>query len=259
MIVALPWSAEQRILELLQQLRQVAVDVQLCPEAIGFRMVDRPVIHLGGVPMLAVFDRPLNGWNYVAKAIEDRVLAALILLLIWPLMVLIAIAVKLDSDGPVLFRQKRYGFNNNEIEVLKFRTMYHDAGGGERDVRQATRADSRVTRIGGLLRRTSLDELPQFFNVLEGSMSIVGPRPHAVTHNVKYAGMIQHYYGRHRVKPGITGWVQVNGLRGETDTPDKIEKRVAYDLYYIDNWSLLLDLKIIVRTLFVGFVSKNAY
>ena len=257
-IIALPWNAEQRLVQLIQKLRQVAVDVRLCPEAIGFRLTDRPFAHMGGVPMLTVFDRPLSGWNYVVKAIEDRVLALLILLLIWPVMLAVAIAIRLESDGPVLFRQKRLGFNNNEITVLKFRTMQHRPE-PDREVRQATCDDPRVTRVGAFLRRTSLDELPQFFNVLRGEMSVVGPRPHAIAHNVKYAREIQQYYGRHRVKPGITGWAQINGLRGEIDTPEKMERRVVFDLYYIDNWSLALDLWIILRTLVVGFVHRNAY
>jgi len=259
-VIALPWSAEQRIAELIAKLRQVPVDVQLCPEAIGFRLLDRPVSHLAGLPMLTVFDRPLAGWNYVVKSIEDRVLAALILLAIWPAMLAIALAIRLDSDGPVLFRQRRYGFNNNEIVVLKFRTMrLPGPGEAAEEGAQARRADPRVTRVGAFLRRTSLDELPQFINVLRGEMSIVGPRPHAVAHNVKYAALIQQYYGRHRVKPGITGWAQIHGFRGETDRPEKMEQRVAHDLYYIDNWSLGLDLRIILRTLLVGFVHDNAY
>jgi putative colanic acid biosynthesis UDP-glucose lipid carrier transferase len=192
---------------------------------------------------------------------EDRVLAAAILVIILPLVLLIALAIKLDSRGPVIFRQKRYGFNNEVIEVLKFRSMYVDrcdkAVGAA--VVQATKQDPRITRIGGILRRTSLDELPQFINVLMGTMSIVGPRPHAVSHNEQYARLIDEYLARHRVKPGITGWAQVNGLRGETETLEKMAQRVRYDLYYIENWSLLFDIRIILRTLFVGFVNQNAY
>jgi exopolysaccharide biosynthesis polyprenyl glycosylphosphotransferase len=178
-----------------------------------------------------------------------------------PLMLLIALLVRLASRGPALYRQRRYGFNNEVIEVFKFRTMYADSCDmpSAGDVAQARRDDPRVTRIGGFLRRTSLDELPQFLNVLNGTMSIVGPRPHAVAHNERYAHVIDEYLARHRVKPGITGWAQVNGLRGETDTIDKMEKRVAYDLYYIEHWSLAFDLRIILRTLFVGFTHPNAY
>jgi Undecaprenyl-phosphate glucose phosphotransferase len=208
--------------------------------------------------MLNVFEKPLAGWNYIVKIIEDRVLAAGILVLIMPLLLLLSALIKLDSRGPVLFRQKRYGFNNEVIEVFKFRTMYVDRC-EDQLVAQATKYDPRVTRVGRILRRTSLDELPQFLNVLSGTMSIVGPRPHAVAHNEQYSRLIDEYLARHRVKPGITGWAQVNGLRGETETLDKMEQRVRYDLYYIENWSLLFDIRIILRTLFVGFSHPNAY
>ena len=258
-IIALPCSAEQRILDLMKTLRSLPIDVRLCPDMIGFHLTDRAVSHVGGVPMLHVFEKPLAGWGLILKGFEDRMLAGLILLLISPLLLLIALAIKLDSRGPVLFRQKRYGFNNEVIEVLKFRSMYTDRCSKENHVPQATKHDPRVTSVGRFIRRTSLDELPQFINVLTGNMSIVGPRPHAVAHNEQYAGVIDQYLARHRVKPGITGWAQVNGLRGETETLEKMEQRVRYDLYYIDNWSLLFDLRIIFRTLFVGFSDPNAY
>lgn len=259
-IIALPWTAENRLVQIINKLRQCPVDLQLCPEDIGFRLFERRIDYTAGVPMITVFERPLTGWNYVLKEIEDRVLAALILLLVSPLMLLIALAIKLESSGPVLFRQQRYGFNNNLITVLKFRSMYHGrAPDAEQGTPQAQRHDPRITAVGRFLRRTSLDELPQFLNVLEGSMSIVGPRPHAVAHNQQYGEVINQYFGRHRVKPGITGWAQIHGYRGETETLEKMEKRVEYDLYYIENWSLLLDLKIIFLTLFVGFVHENAY
>jgi len=257
-ILALPWTAEARLTQLMNELRVVPVDVQLAPDHIGFRLYDRGVTHLAGVPMLTVFEKPLAGWSYLIKSIEDRVLAALILLVFSPVMLMVAAIIKLTSPGPVLFKQKRYGFNNNVFEVYKFRSM-HDRPVEAARVAQATRGDPRITPIGGFIRRTSLDELPQLLNVLKGDMSIVGPRPHAVAHNEEYSKIIGQYYGRHRVKPGITGWAQVHGYRGETDTPDKMEKRVQYDLYYIDHWSLLLDLKILVMTAFVGFVNKNAY
>jgi len=257
-VLAMPWTAERRLIELMNLLRTVPVDVQLCPDQVGFRLFDRSVTHLAGLPMLNLFERPLTGWNYFAKRTEDFVLAAVCLAFLAPLLAVVALAVKLDSPGPILFRQQRFGFNNNLFTVFKFRTMYHQPG-PEVGVPQARRADPRVTRIGALLRRTSMDELPQLWNVLRGEMSIVGPRPHAVAHNEEYAELISQYLGRHRVKPGITGWAQVNGLRGETDTPEKMERRVQFDLYYIDNWSLLLDLKIILKTLFVGFVHENAY
>jgi len=257
-IVALPWDAEDRLLTLMKKLRSLPVDVRLCPDMIGFHLPHRQVTHIAGVPMLNVFEKPLAGWSYIVKTMEDRLLAAVILAIIAPLFALIALLIKLDSRGPVLFRQQRFGFNNEVIEVFKFRTMFVDDC-QDRDVTQATRHDPRVTRVGRVLRRTSLDELPQFLNVLDGSMSIVGPRPHAVAHNEQYARLIDEYLARHRVKPGITGWAQVNGLRGETETLDKMEQRVRYDLYYIENWSLLFDLRIILRTLFVGFSHPNAY
>jgi putative colanic acid biosynthesis UDP-glucose lipid carrier transferase len=270
-IIALPWSAESRLVAIMNKIRQVPVDLQLAPERVGFHLFGRQFTNLAGLPMLTVFERPLSGWNYLIKTFEDRLLALIILTLISPLMIFIAIAIKIGSPGPILFRQKRFGFNNNVITVWKFRTMYHqdadnavqDSGdlGDEIDdvVPQASRDDVRVTKLGRFLRRSSLDELPQFFNVLQGSMSIVGPRPHAVAHNTQFAQSVTQYYARHRVKPGITGWAQIHGYRGQTDTKDKLEMRVKYDLYYIDNWSLLLDLKIILTTIFVGFTHENAY
>jgi Undecaprenyl-phosphate glucose phosphotransferase len=258
-IVALPWDAENRLLAWMKRLRSLPVDVRLCPDMIGFHLPHRQVTHIGGVPMLNVFEKPLAGWNYIVKIMEDRVLAGAILVLIMPLLLVLCALIKLDSRGPVLFRQKRYGFNNEVIEVFKFRSMYVDRCEDNQAVSQATKHDPRVTRVGRILRRTSLDELPQFLNVLSGTMSIVGPRPHAVAHNEQYSRLIDEYLARHRVKPGITCWAQVNGLRGETETLDKMEQRVRYDLYYIENWSLLFDIRIILRTLFVGFSHPNAY
>jgi putative colanic acid biosynthesis UDP-glucose lipid carrier transferase len=194
----------------------------------------------------------------VLKNLEDRILAPIFCVIFFIPCLLIAIAIKLDSPGPVLFKQQRFGFNNNPINVLKFRTMYADRP-AEPGVPQATRNDPRITRVGRFLRRSSLDELPQLWNVLMGEMSLVGPRPHAVYHNHKYAAMIDEYLGRHRMKPGMTGWAQVNGLRGETTTVEQMRARVQYDLAYIDNWSLLFDLRILFLTLFVGFVSRKAY
>ena len=257
-IIALPWQAEGRLAEIMAKLRTVPIDVQLAPDWIGFRLFDRRLNHLGGLPMLTVFEKPLTGWNYIVKAIEDRVLATLMLVVFAPLMVLIALAIRLGSAGPVLFRQHRAGFNNNHFTVYKFRTMRSESE-ADAAVVQARRDDDRITPIGAILRRTSLDELPQLFNVLKGEMSLVGPRPHAIAHNQEYEAVIDQYLGRHKVKPGITGWAQVHGLRGETDTPEKMEQRVQHDLYYIDNWSLLMDLRILVMTLFVGFVHQNAY
>ena len=210
---------------------------------------------------MAVLDlnaSPMVGINRLVKAIEDRVLALFILLLVSPLMALIAIGVKVSSSGPVIFKQKRHGCDGKAINIYKFRTMVvHCEDDG--NVTQARKCDYRVTKFGAFLRRTSLDELPQFVNVLQGKMSIVGPRPHAIAHNEHYKDQIEAYMLRHKVKPGITGWAQVNGLRGETDTLDKMKKRVEYDLYYIEHWSLWFDLAIIFRTLYTGFTDKNAY
>jgi putative colanic acid biosynthesis UDP-glucose lipid carrier transferase len=256
--VALPWSAEARLIDILKKLRTLPVDVKLCPGDVAFDLPNLGYGEVAGVPMLTLLKPPLTGWKLIVKAIEDRILSAFLIFLFAPLMVLIALGIKMTSNGPVLFRQKRYGFNNNEITVLKFRTMRWDPSMSSA-VPQARRNDARVTWFGRLLRHSSLDELPQFFNVLYGEMSLVGPRPHAVAHNEQYAAVIDEYLSRHRVKPGITGWAQVNGLRGETHTPELMRRRVQYDLDYIENWSLLLDLKILAMTPFVGFVHENAY
>ncbi len=257
-IIALPWQASARIRQIARQLYVVPANVRICPDLVGFGIPLRGFSSMEGVPLLNIYERPLSGWALVTKALEDRALAILLLILFAPLMLLIAIAIKLDSKGPVLFRQRRYGFNNNPFDVYKFRSMRVEAGADE-SAPQATRGDPRVTRVGAFLRRTSLDELPQLFNVLKGDMSIVGPRPHAVAHNEKYARVIDEYMCRHRVKPGITGWAQINGWRGETETPEKMSMRVQYDLYYIENWSLLFDLRILFMTAFVGFTHRNAY
>ena len=257
-LVAMVDRSEEEIQGVLSKLRLLPVNTRLCAHSLRFNVPVRGYSTLAGLPLLHVFDRPLGGWGGILKALEDRVLGALITLMVLPIMAIIAIAIKLDSPGPVLFRQKRYGFNNNEIVVFKFRSMRTDQAPDPK-VTQAKKGDPRITRVGGFLRKSSLDELPQLFNVLLGEMSLVGPRPHAVAHNEHYAGIIDGYLGRHRVKPGITGWAQVNGYRGETDTPEKMLLRVQYDLYYIDNWSLLFDLKILLMTGLVGFVHKNAY
>ena len=257
-IIALPWTNKPRLIECMDKLKSVPMAVRLCPDTMGFHLYNRSVSHLGGVPLFNVWEPPLSGWSVLVKAAEDRILAVLIVLLVLPTMLTIALLVKLDSPGPVLFRQRRFGFNNDVITVLKFRSMVENADPGDA-VPQATRDDPRVTRLGAFLRRHSLDELPQFFNVIKGDMSIVGPRPHAVAHNEQYAALIDGYLARHKVKPGITGWAQVNGLRGETRTLEKMEARVQHDLYYVDNWSLLFDLRIILLTLFVGFRSDQAY
>ena len=244
---------------ILRRLGTIPTNVRICPMLPD--MGETPIrgttlVH--EIPMLTVHQRPLGAWSSVAKRIEDIVIAGTAVILLSPILALIALAVKIDSKGPVIFRQARQGFNNNVITVLKFRTMTHEpvtAGA----VVQATRNDPRVTRLGRILRRTSLDELPQIFNVLGGNMSIVGPRPHAVVLNQQYSALIDDYLGRHRVQPGITGWAQVNGFRGETDTLEKMQKRVEFDLAYINNWSIGLDLKIIVLTAFLILFDRQAY
>lgn len=258
-VIALVRPSEADLMAVLKKIRSLTANVHLGPD--GMALPHTPFRGFGtlaGIPMLKLHERPLSGWGIVLKAIEDRFLAALILLLISPLLLLIAVGILVTSGRPIFFRQTRYGFNNNEFTVYKFRTMYATAG-SDGTVPQARRDDPRITRFGSFLRRTSLDELPQLMNVLKGDMSLVGPRPHAVAHNIQYAAVIDDYLGRHRVKPGITGWAQVNGLRGEVDTPDKMRMRVEHDLYYIDNWSLLFDLRILLLTAVYGFVHKNAY
>jgi len=260
-LVALPPHDDRRLVAALNRPCQVPVNVRLCPDAFGLRLGQVRASHIAGHTFLNVVDRPLSGWPSIAKQIEDRVLGAAILTLISPLMLAIAIMIKLDSPGPVLFRQKRYGFNNQLIEVFKFRSMYTHMT--DHNAEQLTRRnDPRITRLGAFLRRTSLDELPQFLNVVRGEMSIVGPRPHALSAKagaLLYQDAVKYYDARHRVKPGITGWAQVNGWRGETDTVEQIRKRVEHDLYYIEHWSILLDLKIIVRTVTGGFTGRHAF
>lgn len=258
-IIPLPLASEAPLSDWVAELKSLPLDVRLCPDLSGWDLTCRGVGQLGGLPLVDVVEKPITGWQWIAKTVEDRILAVVILLLILPVILGIAVAIKLDSPGPVFFRQKRYGINNELIEVLKFRSMYHGSGRSDSPVLQVQRIDARVTRVGRFLRRTSLDELPQFINVLKGDMSIVGPRPHAVQHNDLYAGIIAGYHGRHRVRPGITGWAQIHGLRGGIETIDKLEERVRFDLFYIDNWSLALDLWIVIRTLKVGFINDNAY
>lgn len=260
-IVALPLGADHQLVETLNKLSHVPVDVRLCPDAFGLRLGEVGVSHIGGHTFLNAIDRPLRDWRWIAKEIEDRIIAACILGMISPLLLAIAIAIRLDSPGPALFRQKRYGFNNRLIEVWKFRTMYHDRSDANAE-RLTQRNDPRITRIGAFLRRTSLDELPQFLNVLRGDMSVVGPRPHATAAKagcLLYQEAVKHYDARHRVKPGITGWAQINGWRGETDTVEQIRKRVEHDLFYIEHWSIAFDLQIILRTALGGFTGRNVF
>jgi len=257
-IVAVPWSNERRIRRIVDRLAELPVGIHLGADLAGYLYHDQRFALMGQVPILKIQHKPLDGWGAIAKAIEDRLLASLLILAFGPLMLAMAAAIKLESPGPVIFRQPRYGFNNRVFEVYKFRTMHHGSGPSG-PVAQATKHDPRVTKVGRILRRASLDELPQLFNVLQGKMSLVGPRPHAVEHNEQYAKLIRGYFARHRVKPGITGWAQVNGLRGETETVSKMAARVRYDVYYIENWSLAFDLWILMRTALVGFIHPNAY
>ncbi len=256
--LALPLEQSRKLREVLGQLRDVSANVRYAPDLRDLFLLNHGVTEILGLPMIDLMTSPMQGTGSLLKAFEDRLLAAVILVLISPLMVLIALCVKLSSPGPAWYRQRRHGWDGHEIVVYKFRTMqlHHEKPGR---VTQASPRDQRLTSLGAFLRRTSLDELPQFINVLQGRMSIVGPRPHAVEHNAEYRKIIDRYMLRHIVKPGITGWVQVNGLRGMTDTPDKMRHRVEYDLYYIEHWSLWFDIKIIFLTLFLGFVNKNAY
>ena len=211
------------------------------------------------MPVINLTEIPLQGGNRLLKEGTDKVLAVALLVLLSPILLAIALAIKLSSPGPIFFRQARGGWNGEVFQVLKFRTMYHGTGADKGEVKQAHPADSRVTPLGRLLRRTSLDELPQLFNVARGEMSLVGPRPHAIQHDDIFRNQVLTYMYRHKVKPGITGWAQVNGWRGLADTPEKIGKRVEHDLYYIENWSLGLDFKIMAMTLWKGLINKNAY
>lgn len=255
--IALPMRSEARIRWLVEQLSDTTVSVCIVPDVFVFDLLHARTQNIDGIPTISIFDSPMVGASAVVKRLEDVVLSAMILCLIAIPMLFIATAIKLTSPGPVFFRQKRYGIDGRSIEVWKFRSMRVMEDGAT--VTQATRNDSRITPLGAFLRRTSLDELPQFINVFIGDMSIVGPRPHAIAHNEQYRGQISSYMLRHKVKPGITGWAQVNGWRGETDTLEKMQKRVEFDLAYINNWSLWWDLKIVLLTLFKGFVHKNAY
>lgn len=255
--IALPLKAEEQVRKILHSLRHSTVNVRFIPDIFGFRLLNHSVSEIGGMPVLDLNVSPMSGINQFVKAAEDRCLALVILTLVSPLLAAIAIGVKLSSPGPIIFKQLRHGWDGKPIRVYKFRTMQVHTEEGQ--VTQATKGDSRITNFGAFLRRTSLDELPQFFNVLQGRMSIVGPRPHALAHNELYKDQVDDYMLRHKVKPGITGWAQVNGWRGETDTLDKMKKRVEYDLYYIEHWSLWFDIKIIILTFFRGFVHNNAY
>ncbi|WNN42976.1 undecaprenyl-phosphate glucose phosphotransferase [Winslowiella toletana] len=255
--IAMSMREESQIKKLVDELCDTTCSVMLIPDIFTFNILQSRPEDINGVPVLSITDTPLNGINMVMKRIEDIIVAACILMFISPVLITIAFMVKITSSGPVIFRQVRYGIDGKPIKVWKFRSMSVMENGDK--VVQAKKDDSRLTPIGGFLRRTSLDELPQFFNVLFGDMSIVGPRPHAVAHNEQYRSLIKGYMLRHKVKPGITGWAQINGWRGETDTIEKMEKRIEFDLAYIRNWSIWLDFKIIFMTIFKGFISKTAY
>lgn len=243
---------------LFRALQQLMVDVRLIPDLKDMRLLNHRASQVAGRYALDLSVSPMAGMAPLIKRLEDIVLGTLIGLLVLPICLALAVLVKLSSPGPVLFKQYRTGINGKRFKVYKFRSMtMHEEPEGQ--VTQATRGDQRVTRVGAFMRRTSLDELPQFYNVLQGRMSIVGPRPHALAHNDHYRELVESYMRRHKVKPGITGWAQVNGLRGETDTLEKMEQRVEHDLWYIDNWSLGLDLKIIFLTVYKGFFDSNAY
>ena len=261
LIVSLPITAELRVLQLLKKLWVLPVDIRLSAHSNALQFRPRSYSYIGSVPMLDIFDKPINDWDSVAKRAFDIVFSVIGIVAFSPVMLAAAIAIKLDSKGPVLFKQKRHGFNNEVIEVYKFRSMYIDQSDPSAK-KTVTRNDPRVTRVGRFIRRTSIDELPQFFNSLFGSLSLVGPRPHAIaaqSHNLLYNEVVDGYFARHKVKPGVTGWAQINGWRGEMDTNEKIRKRTEYDLYYIESWSLLFDLKILFLTPVSLFNTENAY
>jgi Undecaprenyl-phosphate glucose phosphotransferase len=261
LIISLPLSAEARIMQLLKMLWVLPVDIRLAAHSNNLRFRPRAYSHVGAVPLLDILDKPIRDWDSVAKRAFDIFFSVLSLILLWPVFIATAIAVKMTSKGPVFFVQKRHGFNNEVINVLKFRSMYTEMS--DPSAKNAvTKNDPRVTPVGRFIRKTSIDELPQIFNVLRGDLSLVGPRPHAIlgqTRDKTFGEIVEGYFARHRVKPGVTGWAQINGWRGEIDTDDKIKFRTAYDLYYIENWSLWFDLKILFLTPLRLFNTENAY
>jgi putative colanic acid biosysnthesis UDP-glucose lipid carrier transferase len=255
--ITLPLGSQPRIVELLESVQGTTASMFFVPDVFGISIIQGRLQDMNGVPVVGICETPFTGTNELVKRISDIVFAIIILILISPVLLAVAIGVKLSSPGPAIFRQRRNGLDGEEITVYKFRSMRTEDNGPV--VKQATKDDPRITPFGAFIRKTSLDELPQFINVLQGRMSIVGPRPHAVAHNEEYRKLIKAYMVRHKVKPGITGWAQVNGHRGETDTIDKMQARVEYDLEYLRNWSLGLDLQIIVRTARLMFFDRNAY
>lgn len=255
--IVTPFASTPRVEEIFNQLQEKQVSVNWIPDIFSLRLINHSMKEISGIPIITLSETPLVGVRLLAKSIEDKILSALILLLISPILAVIAIAVKLDSEGPVFFRQNRTGWNGKSFRIFKFRSMYvHQPDAGV--VQQAQKDDPRITRVGRFLRRTSLDELPQLFNVLLGDMSLVGPRPHAIQHDEEYSERIFDYFARHHIKPGITGLAQVRGLRGETKDIDQMIQRIESDIEYINNWSVSLDLSIIFRTVF-AFTGKNAY
>ena len=258
-IIALPLSADQEISTVIERLRELPTNIYLGADLIGYKKELRsPPEHFAGMPIFEMVGKPLTGWDYLLKIIEDYVIATILFIVLLPVFAIIAIMIKIESSGPVFFKQKRYGFNNQMFDIYKFRSMKTEHIIPDTTV-QAIPGDTRITRLGRVLRKTSLDELPQLLNVLNGSMSLVGPRPHAVDHNEDYAKNIRGYFGRHRMKPGMTGLAQVKGFRGLTDTIDKMENRVKYDIIYTDNWSIGLDIKILLKTALVVLWPKNAH
>ncbi len=255
--ITLPLGSQPRIVELLERLQGTTASIFFVPDVFGISIIQGRLEDINGVPVVGICETPFTGTNALVKRVSDVVLSSIILLAISPLLLALAIGVKLGSPGPVIFKQRRNGLEGEEIIVYKFRSMTTQDNGPV--VRQATRNDLRLTPLGAFMRRTSLDELPQFFNVLQGRMSIVGPRPHAVAHNEEYRKLIKAYMVRHKVRPGLTGWAQINGYRGETDTVEKMKLRVEYDLEYLRNWSIALDLQIILRTIRVAFIERTAY
>ena len=260
-IVALPLAAEDRLTKVVNRLSILPADIKMPARATALRFSPRTYSHVGSVAMIDLYDKPIADWGTISKWLFDKVVGTLALIFLAPVMAAVALAVKLNSKGPVLFRQKRYGFNNELIEVYKFRSMYTDCCDAAA-VKLVTKDDPRVTNVGRIIRKTSLDELPQLFNVVLGDLSLVGPRPHAVQAKAGtqlYDEVVDGYFARHKVKPGITGWAQINGWRGETDTEEKIQKRVEHDLYYIENWSVFFDLYILLKTPMSLLKSENAY
>lgn len=255
--ICLPMVAEKRIADIIEQLGNTTVDVLITPDFLLKNLMQSRIGSVGEVDTISVFESPVNGMKRFYKRTFDILFSFAALLALSPVFVVIAAAIKLNSPGAVIFKQHRYGLDGRQIKVWKFRSMTVTENSAV--VTQATKGDARITNVGAFLRKTSLDELPQFFNVLCGDMSVVGPRPHAVSHNEEYRSLITYYMLRHKVLPGITGWAQVNGWRGETETLDKMEKRIEFDLAYIRHWSLWWDVKIVFMTVFKGFVGKNVY